>query len=652
MNDILWNEWMAMHQNESERAKLRTELQVLWKEDDQNHIDYENVLPPKLDVSDYQKAKQRSRRLYVYSNSVIKHLEKTTKSDHIGVAIFDNDGCLLKLYGKNSFLTWAAAHHIEVGSVWCSDEIGTNIFSLGEKLKKRTSLIGSENYAAFLVDTACYLAHVALDNGIKLGTAVVMTSYEERSPYLSNLVMTISRLIELQMFWLDITEISTGIIEGYGIISLDQSNGDNRILTMSKEIFRILGIRSRSVHYEFLEAVIHDSDENSEFFAIVNEKKIVNDINIRLNINGVQIGLTISTYAFKENKFHMDGLIIAMNSIKRINTLLSKYSVNTARLTFNDLLGKSDSFLTTLDRCRVASKSSSHILLLGESGVGKDILAQAIHNESHRRFQPYVALNCASFSKELISSELFGYEEGAFTGAKKGGNIGKFEMANHGTLFLDEIGDMPLDLQAFLLRVLEEKSFMKIGGNTPINVDVHVIAATNKNLKKLIRQGLFREDLFYRLGIVRIHIPPLRQRPGDALLLSKSFIEQICKRHERDEVTLSDSAKAFISSYEWPGNVRELQNMLEGIISTQRDNLITREDINRYLAFDDALDQLVIKPRRLLRDGIHTIEESDIEEALRLCNNNRTRAASYLGISRRTFYRKLSALNENQKKST
>ncbi|GAU76425.1 response regulatory protein [Fusibacter sp. 3D3] len=621
----------------------------MWKEDDQNHIDFKNVLPPKLAPSAYQKSKQHSRKLYVYANSVIKNLEKTSKNDQIGVAIFDNEGCLLKLYGKGSFLTWAHAHHIEVGSIWRSDKIGTNIFSLGSKLNKRTSLIGPENYPKFLLDTACYLAHVGLDNGIKLGSVVVMTSYDERSPYLSNLAMTISRLIELQMFWLDITEISTGIIEGYGIISLDQSNGENRILTMSKEVFHILGLRSRSVHYEFLEAVIPDSDENSEFFTIVNEKKIVNDINIHLNINGMQIGLTISTYAFKENKFHMDGLIIAINSIKRINTLLSKYSVNTARMTFNEILGKSDAFLTTIDKCKVASKSSSQILLLGESGVGKDILAQAIHNESHRRFQPFVALNCASFSKELISSELFGYEEGAFTGAKKGGNIGKFEMANQGTLFLDEIGDMPLDLQAFLLRVLEEKSFMKIGGNTPINVDVHIIAATNKDLKKLIWQGLFREDLFYRLGIVRIHIPPLRQRSGDVILLATSFMEQICKRHQRAEINLSDSAKAFITSYDWPGNVRELQNMLEGIISTQRSDLITREDINRYLAFDDVLEQPMIRPSRV-RDGMHIVESCDIEEALRLCNNNRTRTAAYLGISRRTFYRRLSALNKSQKK--
>ncbi|GAB6107292.1 sigma-54 interaction domain-containing protein [Fusibacter bizertensis] len=649
MSDLLRDEWMAMHLDENRRLQMRSELQSLWKEDDQNHIDFRNVLPPKMESSAYQKAKQGSRKLYVYANSVIKHLEKTSKNDQMGVAIFDNEGCLLKLYGKGTFLTWAQEHHIEVGSSWRSEEIGTNIFSLGAKLNKRTSLIGSENYPEFLLNTACYLAHIGLDNGVKLGSVVVFTSYDERSPYLSNLAMTISRLIELQMFWLDITEISTGIIEGYGIISLDQSNGDNRILTMSKEVFHILGLRSRSVHYELLEAVIHDTEQNSEFFTIVNEKRIVNDISLHLNINGTQVGLTISTYAFKENKFHMDGLIIAINSIKRINTLLSKYSVNTARLTFHEILGKSDAFLETIDKCKVASKSNSHILLQGESGVGKDILAQAIHNESHRRFQPFVALNCASLSKELISSELFGYEEGAFTGAKKGGNIGKFEMANHGTLFLDEIGDMPLDLQAFLLRVLEEKSFMKIGGNTPINVDVHIIAATNKDLKKLIRQGLFREDLFYRLGIVRIHIPPLRQRPGDALLLSTSFIDQICKRHQREQIVLSDTAKAFIGAYDWPGNVRELQNMLEGIISTQRSDLITREEINRYLAFDDAFEQPTVEVSRRSEE-VSVIKEIDIQEALRICNNNRTKAAAYLGISRRTFYRKLSTLDESKKK--
>jgi transcriptional regulator with PAS, ATPase and Fis domain len=647
MDNLLKNEWKAYHEDTKRRSIMREVVRMLWQEDDAAGIDYRHVLPERMEHSAYQKAKQRSRRLYVYANSVVKHLEKTSQTTNIGVAIFDNDGCLLKLFGKSDFITWAMAHHIETGTIWRSEFIGTNIFSVGDRLQARTSLIGAEHYAAFLVDTACYLAHVSLDNGIKLGSVVVMTRYEDRSPYLSNLVMTISRLIELQMFWLDITEISTGIIEGYGIISLDQSNGDNRVLTMSKEVFHVLGLKSRNVHYEFLEAVIHHSDENSEFFAIINEKRIVNDLSIRLNINGKQIGLTISTFAFKENKFHMDGLIIAINSMKRINTLLSKYSVNTARITFQEILGKSDVFLSTVDKCRVASKSGSHILLLGESGVGKDVLAQAIHNESHRRLQPFVALNCASLSKELISSELFGYEEGAFTGAKKGGNIGKFEMANNGTLFLDEIGDMPLDLQAFLLRVLEEKSFMKIGGNSQIHVDVRIIAATNKDLKKLIRQGRFREDLFYRLGIVRIHIPPLRQRPGDALLLADAFIEQICKRHQRPLTVLSDTAKSFVTSYEWPGNVREVQNMLEGIISTQRGNLITREDINRYLAFDNALEQPVMKPDRRY-EGTHPVEECDIHEALRLCNNNRTRAAAYLGISRRTFYRRLAELEGNK----
>ncbi|MBS7525351.1 sigma 54-interacting transcriptional regulator [Fusibacter paucivorans] len=645
MDNLLKNEWKSYHEDTNRRAMMRDIVRTLWQEDDQREIDYRHALPKKMASTDYQKAKQRARRLYVYANSVIKHLEKTSQTSNIGVAIFDNDGCLLKLFGKAEFTTWAADHHIEIGTIWRSEFIGTNIFTVGDRLQARTSLIGAENYAAFLLDTACYVAHVSLDNGIKLGSVVVMTRYEDRSPYLSNLVMTISRLIELQMFWLEITEISTGIIEGYGIISLDQSNGDNRVLTMSKEVFHILGLQSRNVHYEYLEAVIHNSGENGEFFAIINEKRIVNDLSIRLNINGRQVGLTISTYAFKENKFHMDGLIIAINSMKRINTLLSKYSVNTARVTFDEILGKSDVFLATTDKCRVASKSGSHVLLLGESGVGKDVLAQAIHNESHRRLQPFVALNCASLSKELISSELFGYEEGAFTGAKKGGNIGKFEMANNGTLFLDEIGDMPLDLQAFLLRVLEEKSFMKIGGDSPIHVDVRIIAATNKDLKKLIQQGRFREDLFYRLGIVRIHIPPLRRRAGDALLLADAFIEQICKRHQRPQIVLSDTAKAFMSSYDWPGNVREVQNMLEGIISTQRGNLITRDDINRYLAFDNALEQPVMRPYRRI-EGMQPVAEGDIYEALRLCNNNRTRAAAYLGISRRTLYRRLAALED------
>ena len=648
MDQQLLEQWLTLHQDEKNRIGFRPELQALWRVDDLRGIDYENALPFKLGAADYKRFKQRSRRLYVYANSVIKHLEKTMKNENIGVAIFDNEGCLLKLFGKQAFMAWASSNNIEAGTVWRAEYIGTNIFSLGNHLQKRTTIMGYENYASFMLDTACYLAPVMLDNGILLGMAVVMTRYDDRSPYLSNLVMTISRLIELQMFWLDITEISTGIIEGYGIISLDQSNGDNRILTMSKEVFHILGLQSRNVHYEFLESIIPESYDNREFYSIINEKRIVTDKSVRLKINGVQVSLNISTYSFKENKFHMDGLIIAINSIKRINTLLSKYSVNTARLTFDEVLGESPIFLQTLNKSRIASKSESHILLLGESGVGKDVLAQAIHNTSLRKGQPFVALNCASFSKELISSELFGYEEGAFTGAKKGGNIGKFEMANQGTLFLDEIGDMPLDLQAFLLRVIEEKSFTRIGGHVPISVDVRIIAATNKDLKKMIHQGLFREDLFYRLGIIRIPIPPLRQRPGDVLLLANHFIEQICKRHQRKKILLSETAKNFMMRYTWPGNVRELQNMLEGIISTQTGNVIDRDDINRYLSFDED----VLKNPPLISNSRSAGQTKEIFEAIEICGGNKTNAAKYLGISRRTLYRRLAEIEDTAGESS
>ena len=298
--------------------------------------------------------------------------------------------------------------------------------------------------------------------------------------------------------------------------------------------------------------------------------------------------------------------------------------------------------METIKRSKIAALSDSNILIQGESGVGKDVFAQAIHNASKRSHKPFVAINCAAFSKELIASELFGYESGAFTGAKREGSVGKFEIANHGTLFLDEIGDMPMEVQSVLLRVLEEKTFRKVGGNRLIEVDVRIIAATNKNLKELIEQKLFREDLFYRLSIIRINIPPLRNRGGDVYLFADYFIKNLCARMGKPDIKLSKSAMDFLGRYSWPGNIRELQNLLEGIISTHEETLIGEKEIHNYLG--DYFMETAVEDKfaGVTPFDVFGIDEKEkFELALRKCRNNKTKAAEYLGLSRSTFYRRM-----------
>lgn len=291
-------------------------------------------------------------------------------------------------------------------------------------------------------------------------------------------------------------------------------------------------------------------------------------------------------------------------------------------------------------------------MLLGESGVGKDIIAQAIHNASDRRNRPFIAVNCASLPRDLIASELFGYEEGAFTGAKRSGNIGKFELANTGTIFLDEIGDMPLESQAMLLRVIEQKSFMRIGSNRVTNVDVKIISATNADLEELVEKKLFRLDLYYRLGVIKLHIPPLRQREDDVILLANHFIHAIEKREHAPKgrsVTLSPDAKELLRRLPWRGNVRELQNTIEGIMVLYQPAIIEAEHFRAYLNLTNETlredpvqaptdapafkEYVKVLPKKLTRDVL--------AQALAENRYNKSATAEMLGISRKSLYRKL-----------
>jgi len=285
---------------------------------------------------------------------------------------------------------------------------------------------------------------------------------------------------------------------------------------------------------------------------------------------------------------------------------------------------------------RVA-KTDSTCMVEGESGVGKEIVANLIHELSERKEQPLVKVNCSAIPETLLESELFGYERGAFTGAYQR-KIGKFEVANKGTVFLDEIGDVPLSLQPKLLRVLQEREIERLGGLHPVKVDVRIIAATNKNLEEEVKQGRFREDLFYRLNIVRIEIPPLRERKEDIPLLLDFFLKKFNERHKKQLKGFSREARDVLIKHDYPGNVRELENIVERAVVLSRGEYITREDLSIFgpaeaLPADGSMKQVV-----------ESMEKRMITEALVTANWVQTRAAEAIGISERMLRYKMKKL--------
>lgn len=356
------------------------------------------------------------------------------------------------------------------------------------------------------------------------------------------------------------------------------------------------------------------------------------------NLKGIY---NVSEIAVKNKlKGYVIDFIENKDAIKNYNKINKDY-----KITLDNIISESEIMEHTKQKALIASKSNSTVLITGESGTGKELFARAIHNHSDRVDNTFVTVNCAAIPDNLLESELFGYEEGAFTGAKKGGKLGKFEIAHKGTIFLDEIGDMSLHLQGKLLRVLQERELDKIGGKSNILIDVRVIAATNKNLVELVEKGQFREDLYYRLNVIPITLPALRQRKDDIPLLIDYMIKEYAHKLNKDVIGIEDDAKKTLIDYSWPGNVRELQNVIEYSINMSNSSLLNLDIIPNNIKskyYDEKSNKC---------EEIRTLEDLEKEEISKALNKfkhykkDKELVAKSLGISRATLYRKLEKYN-------
>lgn len=348
-----------------------------------------------------------------------------------------------------------------------------------------------------------------------------------------------------------------------------------------------------------------------------------------------QVKFSRETRQLAEKLQHMDDeLKYYKTELKRI--IASKY-------TFDSMIGHSPKFLEVKNAASKSALNDFNVLITGETGTGKEVFATAIHNASSRRLKPFIRINCAAIPYELLESELFGYEEGSFTGAKKGGKPGKFEMANGGTLFLDEIGEMPLNMQAKLLRVLQEREVERVGGFQPIPVNVRILAATNQNLEERIKNKTFRSDLYYRLNVIPIRVPSLKERIEDIPLFVDSFLQELYEHYGSKKIMPAATLK-LLQEYEWPGNIRELKNVIqrvyamvdgEQILDTHLPvTIIGNVNVNKQIVGGNSLENIMGE-----------IEKEVLLNALKINNFNCKKTAKQLDIHRSTLYRKLEEYN-------
>ncbi len=351
--------------------------------------------------------------------------------------------------------------------------------------------------------------------------------------------------------------------------------------------------------------------------------------------------------------FEEDKLLMTVQRSIRFSELVDEKKIHQEELSdfydFSSIIAESQQMLQILKQAAMVAKSpDTTVLLLGESGTGKELIARALHYNSTRSAKKFVAINSAAIQPSLIESELFGHEKGSFTGAEKT-KLGKFEMAHEGTLFLDEIGDLPLDAQAKLLRFLQEKEFERVGGTQTIKSDVRVIGATNKDLKELVSDGKFRDDLYYRINVFPLHLPPLRERRKDIIPLANHFLHRFAQSMGKSNPNITEEAVKVIFNNNWPGNIRELQNAIERAVIYSNDGRIEREHLGFLIHSGKDLPS-ADEPFSLPGDGINLdeVELDFVRQALEISKNNQTEAAKLLGLTRGKFRSLIKRLsNEN-----
>lgn len=564
--------------------------------------------------------------------------------EHTGaiVVLTDQNGCILKLLGNKDIIQGQQKSALAEGAYLDEKNMGTNAIGMAILEKEPVQISAHENYITAFHQLTCSAAPIHKDGEI-IGILGLCERSTKAQLYSLGMVAAVVHSIEdhlkneeTQQDLLEAFKYINSIINtfSFGVLTADLSGKISRI---NAEACKLLNNQADELVAKNLLGIIPDG---GIIIKTLSEGRPFEDKEMAMNSGQKAEKFNISAYAIKNDQGELISILIIFNEIKKIIHLVNKYTGMHAHYTFDDIIGKSKEIQWIIEFAKSVASSPSTILIQGESGTGKEVFAQSIHNASERAENGFVAVNCGAIPESLIESELFGYDEGAFTGAIKGGRPGKFELANGGTLFLDEIGEMPLSMQVKLLRALQENCITRVGSTKDIPVDVRIIAATNKDLKHEVEKGRFRLDLFYRLSVIPIVLPPLKKRIEDIPLFIDFFLNAKSAKLNKAVPQISPALMNEMLTYSWPGNIRELENFIEKTV-----NLEGKVNIDEHLKeiFPEAAIQkeVPVVPSTETIETLEEIEKRAIQKTLVLSNGNITQAARNLHISRNTLYLKL-----------
>lgn len=598
--------------------------------------------PRRLSPAELAAQLEENQGMLEIAKPVLNMILLSTRETNPIVILTAANGAILYVMGDDNTLSAQEYYYNQPGIVCEGTFFGMRATTLAIKEGKPISLCGSEHYLEIFHESLCYAAPIFDHTKTIIGSISIASSLKYYHPHtmamLSAAAENITMLLQKKNLDSEKQYLSSLVYSicdtlPDGIVALDMK-GD--IMYVNNAAESILGLPASSLLKTHVRDYIHEAsmDEFSKGIALQRQNNISIYVNKKLNENKF---LCRVQPLYGQNKTQA-GITLFLASDEQLMQGVTQVGGNRAYYHLDDILGESPKIKHCIQLARKIARKATRILLTGESGTGKELFAQAIHNAGPRRAGPFVAISCASIPRELVEAELFGYVSGAFTGASKGGTVGKFELAQNGTLFLDEINSLPIEAQGKLLRALQQNEIIRVGGKAPIMVNAHVISATNVSLPELAKARMFREDLLYRLNSVEIHIPPLRDRQDDTEILTKHFIQLFAKSQNR-EVTASQAWLEAMLEHPWLGNIRELENACEySMIVCEGDTLLLR---HLPPAIKGGEGDTLFSPGRHNCERVDDAYKKWLTKALESCEGNITATAEKFGVSRSTLHRKI-----------
>lgn len=588
-----------------------------------------------LDKTSLKKRLKENENLIMIAHPIMEQIYNQVRGSGFVIVLTDKDGYLIDRIGDEGIMGEARKMNFVEGALWTESAVGTNAIGIALRLDKPIQIAGAEHYCITHQMGTCSAAPIHDENGQVIGCLNMTGLKEDTHPHTLGIVLAGAYSIEKQLALIRSNKIIDTAFDSIneGILITDSKLN---LIMANKSALKILDAKQEQILHIPIISIIQNHELVQEVIA---SSRSLFDVECALCTEGKSVRMT-ANFAPILDAAGAVGLVVTFKEEKYVHRFVNKIVGYRANYVFEDIIATNYVMEKVIESARKASITNCNVLITGESGTGKELFAQAIHNNSKRAKGPFVAVNCASLPKDLVESELFGYEKGAFTGANREGHPGKFELADGGTIFLDEIGELPIEIQPKLLRVLDDHKISRIGSAYERQVNVRVIAATNKNLRKEVDNKNFRDDLYYRLNVINITIPPLRSRMEDVRILANVFLSRLNRANPGNPKEFDDVFINKLEKYNWPGNVRELQNVIERAYYLTEGKIITEEYLPENISFysknEESNDNII--PFKI-------IEEKSIKNTLAASRGNIEKAAGMLNLSRATIYRKIKKYN-------